>query len=59
MFRYTGPDNLPINAPPLRIQIDGCDSAPCHVNRGESITYEVDFVAGKDKNFVLTVSVWN
>lgn len=26
----------------------GCDSSPCHVNQGDSITYEVDFIAGKN-----------
>ncbi|KAG4078282.1 hypothetical protein HA402_012992 [Bradysia odoriphaga] len=42
------PDHLPINAPPIDIEIPGCPSTPCHVTRGTNITYQVRFFAAVD-----------
>lgn len=44
MFKTTGPGGLPA---PTAVRVDGCTSRPCHINQGDSISYEVDFNASK------------
>ncbi|KAJ6632831.1 hypothetical protein Bhyg_15822 [Pseudolycoriella hygida] len=41
----TCPDHLPIHAPPIDLQIDGCDAQPCHINRGDSVSMQTRFRA--------------
>lgn len=45
-----GPGGLPV---PTGVRIAGCDSSPCHINQGDSITYEVDFPASELIYFII------
>lgn len=44
-IKNTGPGELPA---PSALQITGCPTSPCNVNRGALMTYSVGFTPSKD-----------